>query len=48
MFAVGGAVLAAGAVLLILDATSESPEAETAVVPIVTDEAVGLGLVGRF
>jgi hypothetical protein len=48
LIAVGGAVLATGVVLLILDANSESPEAEAAVVPVVTDESVGLGLVGRF
>jgi hypothetical protein len=48
MLVIGGAVLATGAVLLILDSNSESPEAETAVVPVVTEESVGLGLVGRF
>jgi len=48
MLAVGGAVLAAGAVLLILDATDESPEAEAAVLPVVGAESVGFALVGRF
>ena len=47
MLAVGGAVLAAGAVLLILDASSESSDTETAVVPLVGD-AFGLALIGRF
>ena len=47
MLAVGGAVLAAGAVLLILDAASESSDVEAAVVPLVGD-ALGLGLIGRF
>jgi hypothetical protein len=48
MLAVGGAVLAAGVVLLILDATDESPDAEAAVVPVVGDESVGFALAGRF
>jgi len=48
MLAVGGAVLAAGAVLLILDATSEKSEAEAVVVPSAGGESVGLVLAGRF
>ncbi len=48
LIAVGGAVLATGVVLLILDANSEEPEVETTVVPMVTDEAVGFGFAGRF
>jgi hypothetical protein len=48
MLAVGGAVLAAGVVLLILDATDESSDAEAAVVPVVGDESVGFALAGRF
>jgi hypothetical protein len=47
MLVVGGAALAAGAVLLILDATSEAPVAETAVVPLVGG-GFGLGVIGRF
>jgi hypothetical protein len=47
MFVIGGAAAAAGAVLLILDATSESP-GDAALAPIVTPESVGLALVGRF
>lgn len=49
MVAAGGAVLAAGAVLLILDAMGgESSDAEAAVVPLAGDGTTGLALVGWF
>lgn len=48
MIAAGGAVLAAGAVLLILDAVGESSAAEAAIVPVAGDGTVGLALVGWF
>jgi hypothetical protein len=50
MLAVGGAVLATGVVLLILDATDEAPEDDgaAAVVPLIADGTVGLALGGRF
>jgi len=48
MLAVGGAVLAAGAVLLILDATDESSGDEATVVPLVGADSVGFALAGRF